>query len=547
MTDLGVEALRAVTPEGELWGHTWTPQPKPTSRWWRAGELAAPRDGTDHYVSMGLTEAPGSEHTRAKADEVTALLAVAWADVDIATDWHGKDGLATSHDEAFAALTAWSRPTVALRTPGGVQGFWLAQTAVELEPPAMAEHLRDVGATFRAHSDVTFDPVWNADRLMRLPGSTHYGSGEPLPVVTEWADGPWYDLDGIGAMLVDGSAEPGPLSAAARAAYLEVRLRPVTQATARAACPAGLVEAVEMIAGAKWSATWRGERPDLASASEHDMAVASWAAQVDGIDDDDIAQLVAARRAASGAPEKSRLVDYLRRTIARARSGAARDRVVAHAEQAATAAAEDIVDAVVAGEAPPDPLRSLSLLLGVPVDRVVRRSVPDAPASSTWHIVSGGVVSQGFTAAQTGSAAALRGVIVASFGKVPPRSLLKPESWDMVLQVILDVAEPEVLSDEADPVALARAMLRALAERTAEGVPRGHVPHHDGQPSAWLADEGGPLLLRREWLLMRMRDAKVKDADYATAAQSLGWVVERRRIQPVGRTYCWVAPLASFT
>ena len=58
MTDPGVEAFRRVTPEGELWGHTWTPKPQPTTRWWRAGELAAPPGNTDHYVSMGLTEQP---------------------------------------------------------------------------------------------------------------------------------------------------------------------------------------------------------------------------------------------------------------------------------------------------------------------------------------------------------------------------------------------------------------------------------------------------------------------------------------------------------
>ena len=32
MTDPGVEAFRRVTPEGELWGHTWTPKPQPTTR-----------------------------------------------------------------------------------------------------------------------------------------------------------------------------------------------------------------------------------------------------------------------------------------------------------------------------------------------------------------------------------------------------------------------------------------------------------------------------------------------------------------------------------
>jgi hypothetical protein len=228
MTDPGIEAFRRVTPEGELWGHTWTPKPQPTTRWWRAGELAAPPGNTDHYVSMGLTEQPGTERTRAKQADVTALLAGAWADVDVVSPWHAKPGLATTHDEALGALTAAMMPTVALRTPGGVQGFWLCETAIELEPAAMRQHLSDVGATFQAHSDVVFDPVWNADRLMRLPGSVHYGSGEPVDVVTLWADGPWWDLDSLGARLVDAGAGQ-IMSRAATDAYRSIELPAMSQ------------------------------------------------------------------------------------------------------------------------------------------------------------------------------------------------------------------------------------------------------------------------------------------------------------------------------
>jgi hypothetical protein len=212
----------------ELWGHTWTPKPQPTTRWWRAGELAAPPGNTDHYVSMGLTEQPGTERTRAKQADVTALLAGAWADVDVVSPWHAKPGLATTHDEALGALTAAMMPTVALRTPGGVQGFWLCETAIELEPAAMRQHLSDVGATFQAHSDVVFDPVWNADRLMRLPGSVHYGSGEPVDVVTLWADGPWWDLDSLGARLVDAGAGQ-IMSRAATDAYRSIELPAMSQ------------------------------------------------------------------------------------------------------------------------------------------------------------------------------------------------------------------------------------------------------------------------------------------------------------------------------
>ena len=506
MIDPGIEAFRRVTPEGELWGHTWTPKPQPTTRWWRAGELAAPPGNTDHYVSMGLTEQPGTERTRAKQADVTALLAGAWADVDVVSPWHAKPGLATTHDEALGGLTAAMMPTVALRTPGGVQGFWLCETAIELEPAAMRQHLTDVGATFQAHSDVVFDAVWNADRLMRLPGSVHYGSGEPVDVVTLWADGPWWDLDSLGARLVDAGAGQ-IMSRAATDAYRAIELPAMSQreaATALKMNPA-LFDAAEMMAGSKWSVTWAGRRTDMKdnSASGHDMAVASWAVQVEGITDTEIAELVAARRQASGAKEKPRLTDYLRRTIANVRAGQQREQAVAHIEQAATAAADDITDAAVVGDVPPDPLGSLSKVLGVQVDRVIRRSVPDAPESTSWHLVSGGVVSGGMTAAQTASAAAMWRTIVASFDKVPPRAMMKPETWDKVLQLVLNVAEPEVLSDEADPVSLARHTLRALAEKTADGMAGGFTPHHDGQQAAF-APSDCELLLRRDWVRARI-------------------------------------------
>jgi hypothetical protein len=69
------------------------------------------------------------------------------------------------------------------------------------------------------------------------------------------------------------------------------------------------------------------------------------------------------------------------------RAGQQREQAVAHIEQAATAAADDITDAAVVGDVPPDPLGSLSKVLGVKVDRVIRRSVPDAPESTSWHRV----------------------------------------------------------------------------------------------------------------------------------------------------------------
>jgi hypothetical protein len=546
MTDPGIEAFRKVTPEGELWGHTWTPKPQPTTRWWRAGELAAPPGNTDHYVSMGLTEQPGTERTRAKQADVTALLAGAWADVDVVSPWHAKPGLATTHDEALEALTAWTRPTVALRTPGGVQGFWLCETAIELEPAAMRQHLSDVGATFQAHSDVVFDPVWNADRLMRLPGSVHYGSGEPVDVVTLWADGPWWDLDSLGARLVDAGAGQ-IMSRAATDAYRSIELPAMSQREARVALldnPA-LALAVETMAGSKWGVTWAGRRTDMKdnSASGHDMAVASWAVQVEDITDTEIAELIAARRAASGAKEKPRLTDYLRRTIANVRAGQKREQAVAHIESVATAAVDDIVDAVTTGEPVADPLGALSKVLTIPIDRVIRRSVPDAPESTTWHLVSGGVVSGGMKAAQTSSASAMWQTIVASYDKVPPRAIMTPAKWDKVLQLILDVAEPEVLSDEADPVSLARHTLRALAEKTADGMAGGFTPHHDGQQAAF-APSDCELLLRRDWVRARMHDAKITDRDYGTAAQSLGWTSERPTIAPYGRVYVWSVPLA---
>jgi hypothetical protein len=119
-----------------------------------------------------------------------------------------------------------------------------------------------------------------------------------------------------------------------------------------------------MMAGSKWSVTWAGRRTDMKdnSASGHDMAVASWAVQVEGITDTEIAELVAARRQASGAKEKPRLTDYLRRTIANVRGGtAARAGRRPHRAGGDRSGRRHRTDAVTAGEpVPPDPLGSLS-------------------------------------------------------------------------------------------------------------------------------------------------------------------------------------------
>jgi hypothetical protein len=142
-----------------------------------------------HVDRMGLTEQPGTERTRAKQADVTALLAGAWADVDVVSPWHAKPGLATTHDEALGALTAAMMPTVALRTPGGVQASGCVRRRSSWGPPRCASTSPTSAPRSRPTATSCSIAVWNADRLMRLPGSVHYGSGEPVDVVTLWADG----------------------------------------------------------------------------------------------------------------------------------------------------------------------------------------------------------------------------------------------------------------------------------------------------------------------------------------------------------------------
>lgn len=525
----------AVDAEPPLWGHIWTPEDR-RSGWWEAPSVpgVSRDDRRDWYLSMGLARERGPDTRRVEAAAVAAPLAVMWADVDVACDWHTGADLAIDRDAALGLLHSIAEPSIVTATPGGVQGLWLAETVEPWDAAALAAHLRDVAATWAEHGRIHGarpDPVWNPDRLMRHPQSWHARSGTRVEVLR--ADGPWWTAETIGDRLMDSSEQRAPMSRAAERRWMETDVgawhRPPV---------APLIAAVEMLAGSPWRPTWEGRRADLGGdPSRHDLAVASWAAQVPDVTDEEIAQLVAERRRAAGAPPKSRPADYLRRTVARARVDRHRADSVTAAEHAAAAAHEDVAIAATTGEPMDDPLAAVSTILGVPVDGVICRQVPTSPESATWHLRSGGAVTAGLTARDLVTPHWLRAAVMAQFRRaVAPMSAA---AWTALLQVILDAAVVEDMPDEADPTAMATLLLETLAEDMAAALAAGRSPRHNGVQSAvWTRERR--LALHRGMVRHHARQSGVRDEHLGRALARLTWTETRPSLPDGRRISAWM-------
>lgn len=134
-----------------------------------------------------------------------------WVDVDVAGPGHAKDVNLPNEDQAYALINAFPlAPTVIVRSGHGLQAWWAFQ-----EPhPAHSETLARWGATWARLAEQAggfhLDNVFDAPRIMRLPGTTNTKTGcPPVPVTIDIDD--WrnrYGADDIEQFLDDTPPQP---------------------------------------------------------------------------------------------------------------------------------------------------------------------------------------------------------------------------------------------------------------------------------------------------------------------------------------------------
>lgn len=266
----------------------------------------------DVYVSGGLRRAGLSGSERGKSADVTGLAAL-WADFDVAGDSHTKKGLPASREDVgriLAELPLQPSATV-LSGTGGIHAWWIFHEIWDLTPAgenAKAQALAyGWGETIRAAAKrlgFQFDSLADLARVLRVPGTLNHKGGKARPVRLEALTDRRFDPSEFEPFVLAGSSD---VSAKVKLGNLVLD---------GGANPP--IEKFEMLCDLdpKVRATWEGRRPDLPSASEYDLSIATVALTM-GWTDQEVVDLLIARRRKSGQDLKLR-EDYYARTLTRA-------------------------------------------------------------------------------------------------------------------------------------------------------------------------------------------------------------------------------------
>jgi len=308
----------------ELWGAEprgrvllWTLASK-RSRYFRspkaAGESVLATD-TDLYTGVGLAHTDHGAKRRTPNAQVVAVAGL-WADIDVNGGPDDKQGAAPDREAALEVARSIAEPTILVDSGYGLQAWWLFEGgpwrfATYGEQRTAARAAAQWQKLLREQAGFGIDYTHDLARILRLPGTLNGKGGERVPV-SVLERGPRHERDELLEIAGRaGDVDPG---------YSIGETRTVDVSCQPDATPAKLAELVER--SPAFRRTWRHERDELPSMSEYDMALVSIAALA-GWEDQELADLIVAhRRAHDPADPKATRLDYVRRTVTRAREHA---------------------------------------------------------------------------------------------------------------------------------------------------------------------------------------------------------------------------------
>jgi hypothetical protein len=295
----------------------------------RARELAD--EGKDVYVAVALAGAavPRTYDSRIKSANAAGIFGL-WADLDIADpDVHKKWNLPPTVDAAMELLTACGRePSLVVHSGHGLQAWWLFHEFWAFDSDedrlAAAGLAQRWNATLQSHAaerSWVVDSTFDLARVMRVPGTLNRKGTPVMPVRLLQHDGPRWNPSDIEERCRDESM---------------LNVRGLSSAKTYTSDLTELSEATKidherfqalLDNDEKFAPTWDKKRKDLSdqSPSTYDLALATAAARAQWPDEEIGALIRDFRRRHKLDVEKARRVDYIRRTIEKARTAVARD------------------------------------------------------------------------------------------------------------------------------------------------------------------------------------------------------------------------------
>ena len=313
----------------------WTKSSKRTDYLGAPAEAERFEGKPDVYVHATLIGREGPKAKRPKAEHAVAIPGV-WADIDVAGGPDDPPGklLAPDVDAALQIANAILTPTIVVHSGYGVQAWWLLEEPWGFQnDEERSQAGRMVQGWQRLLRNAALDKGFALDhthdlaRLMRLPGTINDKGPEGVQAEARVLedDGPRFTMEEIAGHAM--AAAPLEQSTASRVSISPERRFPMAKFEA-------LRDNHETFRST-WEHTRRDRQAKGWSASEFDLSLASMAANA-GWSDDEIAELIAEhRRKHYGADdEKAQRVDYLQRTIARARQNVKTNERQEHQEAA---------------------------------------------------------------------------------------------------------------------------------------------------------------------------------------------------------------------
>ena len=278
-------------------------------------DVSDSKDLEDVYLGVALIKGSKGARGRARASDAVAIGGV-WADVDINGGPEGKTGAAPNVEEAHEVIEEMGGPTVLVNSGYGFQAWWLLEElwvfGSDAEREQAARVVKGWQGELRRRANEhgwTIDATHDLARLMRLPGTLNgKGGGKGVPVTILEDDGPRYDLSRL-ARWADAS----------RGALISPIAAPPVSIQA-AELPRCKFDAL-LVLSPEFAATWEREKNGHWSQSEYDLSLASQAARAEWGDGEIVALIRAHRKKWDQNSDKGARMDYVERTIAKAREG----------------------------------------------------------------------------------------------------------------------------------------------------------------------------------------------------------------------------------
>jgi|GEM_PF-5961282 len=403
--------------------------------------LALPQyEDKDIYAGMCTSPADMGAARRCDAANV-ASMGCLWADIDVGATGHKKENYPGSIEEALAALSPYPKPSLVVSTGHGIHVYWLFRERFLMARPtgnAAASELAERWQRWllrgmQAHG-WTLDMTWDLARILRIPGTINRkDKADVLPVTLIENNGKQYDWLDLSKMI------PADVHAETRTTATKAGSIGALKLTENQVLNGDVFNALQLRFKAKFTDSFQRTKPLSGgdqSASAYDASLAMYGV-IGNLDDQQIADLIIMSRRGSGQDLKLRQ-DYYANTISSARRETKKaDSIEELINQSKSTPESQEALNLSPEEARARVLDSLSTVLGVHVDRIVKYDVDPDPMF--WMEVGGSRRFRLGTVDVIMEERKFKNKVMAAIGALLPD--FKRPDWEKIAQLIVNSAE----------------------------------------------------------------------------------------------------------